>query len=141
MHISYQLTRDDVREALKRHGGFAMKSLPVFGFLLVAGALFTLFTKQGTYGSAFVSGMLGCFWILIPRWQARQAVKNASRILDPVEVTISDTGIDSSNSVAATRLNWEAFARYVETKNLLLVYPSRIMFHMMSFISCERSYM
>ena len=106
-----------------------MKSLAVIGYFVVAVGILSLFLQSGSYATAIGPAALGCLFIFLPRWRARQAIKNASRILDPVEVTISDEGIESSNSVAAGKSSWDAFTRYAETKNLFMVYPNRVMFH------------
>ena len=129
MHVSYQLNTDDVREALGKHGGLRMKALSVVGFFLIAIALWSLSQKPTTYVPTIVPVVMGCFLILLPRLQARQAIKSGSRVLDPVEATISDAGIDASSSVAAMKFTWDAFTRYSETKNLFLVYPGARMFH------------
>ena len=128
MHISFQLTKDDLQEALGKHGGLGMKVRSAVGFFMVAMTVLFLFLKQASWG-AIVPGAIGCLFICLPRLQTRQAIKNGGRILDPVETTISAVGIESANSVATTNLSWGAFIRDVETKNLFLVYPSRQMLH------------
>ncbi len=121
IQVSYKLTEKELREGLRKHGGVVVKILPVIGMVLIASGLSTLMQKPREYSSAGGPFLIGIFAFFLARAYTRPR-QGGSRLLEEVKVTISDSGIESSNLVTTTRSTWDAYVRYVETENLFLVY-------------------
>lgn len=122
MRVSYKLTQRDVLEARAKQGGLGTKVLPIFGLLLFGGSLVSLMhdPKQfPNYVGGIVMGLGLTFFQRLLVWFSFARDK---RLHDAFEAVISDSGIEVSRSNVASKYGWNAFVRYLETKNLFLVY-------------------
>jgi hypothetical protein len=126
--VVYKLSEKDVREALGKNGGWWTKVAPVVGIFLLAVALGGLVLDPGHSLMAVVPFGIGLLMIFILKLRAQQMFKRG-RYDDEIQVEISDSGIDASNSVANAKFIWSAFTRYEESKNLFLLYQSQLMFN------------
>src|SRR5713226_6344279 len=120
MRVSYKLSKGDVLEAKGKHAGLWIKVLPIFGIILLAASLVSLGHDPKQFPSFVGAIVIGLFLTFFLRLQV--AFKQDNRLQDQFEATISDSGIDVSSPKGASKYNWSAFVRYVETNNLFLVY-------------------
>lgn len=129
MRVSYKISKKDVFEAQVKHGGLWVKLQPMIGVFVLAASLVSLILdpKQlPTFVGGIVAGLFLTFFLKLQVWLS---LRGDNRLRDQFEATISDSGIDVSSSKAASKYDWSAFVRYVETKNLFLVYQAPQVFN------------
>jgi hypothetical protein len=133
MRFAYKLTATDLVEAQRKHGGLFTRLVPVWGVcLLVAGVIWIfLGPKQDptTLIPAVIGIVLGMFGLFGWELLIKQAFRRDTRLQQPFEAIVSDNGIDVSSPTSSGQFKWSAFTRYVETKNLFLVYQSQNAFN------------
>jgi len=129
MRVSYKLSKGDVLEAKGKHAGLWIKVLPIFGIILLAGSLVSLVHDPKQFPSFVGAIVIGLFLTFFLRLQVWLAFRQDNRLQDQFEASISDSGIDVSSPKGASKYNWSAFVRYVETENLFLVYQAPHVFN------------
>jgi len=127
--VTYKLTEKDVREALVRHRGLGAKVAPIVGiFLCVMGVLGVVLDSTHS-PLAFVPFFFGVFMFSLSRLQAWLMFrKGGSPLRDEVQAEISDSGFIGATAVTSSNSTWGAFTRYLESKNLFLIYRSEMFF-------------
>ena len=129
MQITYKLNEQELLEASKSHGGVGIRVLPIVGTLLAIGGLVSLMQNPKHYPSSVGPIVVGLFLMFLLRFQVRQSFRRDTRLQGQFGAAISDSGIDVSSSTATSKYTWHAFTRYVETKNLFVVYHSSRLFN------------
>jgi hypothetical protein len=124
MRLAYTLTANDLVEAQRKHGGWWSKLEPVWGLCLFAAGLASLAMNRNGLPAAGFTTMLGLFFLFGRTWLIRRAFRRDNRLQQPFETVVSDSGIDVSSASSSSQHTWSAFTRFVETKNLFLVYQA-----------------
>jgi hypothetical protein len=123
MRIAYKLSENDLIEAQGQHGGVWTKAIPVFGLLLILVGLGSIASNPKQNAGAILPILIGLFFLFGLRLQIRRSFRQDNRLQHPFEAVISQDGIDiSSPTGCSSKYAWSAFTRYVESKNLFLVY-------------------
>lgn len=129
MRIKYQLSLADWLEAQNAHAGLSGKLLPSLGiFFVFIGAVSLVFDPRNVASAAPLL-VLGVFFMLARPLQLRAEYKRDSKVRDPIEVAISVAGVDISGPTWRASLGWSTFVRWVETKNLFLLYQAPRLFN------------
>jgi len=129
MRVSYKLSKRDVLEAKEKHAGLWIRILPIFGIIVLAAGLVSLVHDPKQFPSFVGAIVIGLFLTFFLRLQVWLAFRQDNRLQDEFDASISDSGIDVSSPKGVSKYNWSAFARYVETKNLFLVYQAPHVFN------------
>jgi len=129
MRVSYKLTKRDVLEAKEKHAGLWIRLLPIFGIVLLATALASLVHDRKQFPSFVGAIVIGLFLTFFLRLQVWLAFRQDNRLQDEFAASISDSGMDVSSPKGVSKYNWSAFVRYVETKNLFLIYQTPHVFN------------
>jgi hypothetical protein len=127
MQVSYKLTERDVLEAQGKHGGTWGRSL--VGIVLFAVGSLSLTLNPRPYPAAVGLMAGGLFLMFLLRLQVWFSFKQNNKLQEQLGAAILDHGIDLSSPTASTHYQWERFTRYLETKNLFLVYQSPKVFN------------
>ncbi|MFJ3234456.1 YcxB family protein [Streptomyces sp. NPDC086787] len=128
VELEYQLTREDMRQALKARAKASGRARRMRGFALLGVAAFVgasaASLAQGEAPdtqSLIIAGMLVVsLWVLQPWLMARQFHKIASRN-GSYRATVDDAGVTVSNTGGSSRLNWTAAPHYAETLNAFVL--------------------
>jgi YcxB-like protein len=143
MRVRYTLSEGDYLEARAKHRGFWAKLLPVAGwiilvpyiiFVLIALVLriFAHVTFAGTSGMYSISAgpiVLGLCMVFGQKLLDQASFRQDERLRNEVEADISDSEICISIPTTISKYTWAAFTRYVESKNLFLLYETRRTFN------------
>jgi hypothetical protein len=129
MRVTYKLSEDDLIEAQGKHGGLWTKALGVCGLLLILAGLGSIASNAKQYENAILPILLGLFFLFGLRLLVRRSFRQDKRLQQPFEVVVSQDGIDVSSPTSSTKYGWSAFTRYVESKNLFLVYQAPKVFN------------
>jgi len=127
--IRYKLTEKDVREAVLRHKGLGSKVAAIVGIFMCGMSVLSVVLDSTHPPLGFIPFFFGLVVIFLPWLQARQMFRRGgSPLRDEAQVEISDSGFVGVNSVTSSTSTWGAFTRYLESKNLFLVYRSEMFF-------------
>jgi hypothetical protein len=129
MTIDFTLTEDDFLEALRMHRGVWAKLLTLWGLLLIALGLISLIANSKQYSNYVVPILAGFFILFGLKFLARRSFRRDLRLQQPLQAVISDSGIEISSPTGSSKQTWDAFIRYVESKNLFLLYQGPQMFN------------
>lgn len=137
MTIHFQFTLDDYRKAFRAHlrkgasasTRWALKLFLVIGVILLLAGILLLVTGQRALNVVLVPFLLGAFWIWYGLGAAyqlsakKQFVKSPA-LREPRSVEFSDSGVKTDAGVASSQVSWQAYIRYVESKDTFLIYTS-----------------
>jgi YcxB-like protein len=128
MRVEYTLSERDFLEAQKAHSGRPSRLLLVFGSLLMLAGFVTFLQDQKHIGNAFAALFIGAVLAFGRRLLLSYSYRQDKRLHDRFVATVSDDGIEVSASTGDSKNKWEAFTRYVESKNLFVLYqgPTRL---------------
>ncbi|MGW4226955.1 YcxB family protein [Streptomyces bauhiniae] len=122
VELEYQLTREDMRQALKARAKASGRGRRMRGFALICMAVFVgasavpLVNGEAPDMRSLVIG--GLFVVLLfvlqPRLLARQFHKIASRN-GACRARVDDSGVTVSNTGGSSQVNWTAAPHYAET--------------------------
>jgi hypothetical protein len=129
MRVAYKLSENDLIEAQGKHGGMWAKALPIFGLLLVLAGLGSIALNPKQNAGAILPILIGLFFLFGSRLSIRRSFRQDNRLQQPFEVVVSQDGIDISSTTGSSKYAWNAFTRYVESKNLFLVYQAPKVFN------------
>jgi hypothetical protein len=129
MRVTYKLTERDLLEAQGKHGGFWSKGLRIVGLFSAAVGLVSLAMDPKQYPGAVGAVFFGLFLAFGLRLLVRLSFRRDKRLQDQFEVLVSDSGMEVSSSTVTSKYGWSAFTRYVESKNLFLVYQASQVFN------------
>jgi len=124
MRLDYELTENDFLEAQARHGGIRTRLVQVWGILLVAAAVISAISHPHNYSSFVLPLLFGVFLLFGTKLLTRRSYRKDPRLQQHFQAVVSDTGIDFSSPTGSTQSMWSAFTRYVESRNLFLLYQS-----------------
>jgi hypothetical protein len=130
MRITYQLSKKDFSEAVGQHGGAWMKISVVLGLalLLLGMAYLALNPRQFPTPIGVIAGGLALAFSGRLRTHAAFGDK---RLQNKIEAVLSDEGVEIATPTATSKLSWDAFTRYAETKNLFMIYQSANTFNIL----------
>lgn len=131
MRVTYQLTESDFLEAQSRHSGVWLKLLRIWGILLIAAALISATRYPQQYSNYVLPLLLGLFFLFGLRMLARRSFRRDQRLKQHFEAVVSESGIAISSPTASTNNRWTAFSRYVESRNLFLLYQAPQVFNVL----------
>ncbi len=131
MRLDYDLTENDFLEAQRRHGGIRARLVQVWGILLVAAAVISAISHPHSYSAFILPLLFGFFLLFGTRLLTRSSFRRDPRLQQHFQAVISDTGIDFSNPTGSTQSTWSAFTRYVESRNLFLLYQAPHVFNVL----------
>jgi hypothetical protein len=122
MQASYQLAEKDLLEAQTAHAGSLFRIGQVFGAFSIAAGLGELIFARSQYPQALAAMALGLFFLFRLRFSAKLSFKRDFASQGMVQIAVSQSGIQFSSVKGTGDLNWDAFVRYTETKNLFVLY-------------------
>jgi len=122
MRFEYTLSEKDFLEAQRAHGGWSSRLLPVFGGLLMLAGIITLVQDQKHMGNAVAVILIGAALAFVRRLLLSYSYRRDQRLHDHFVVTFSDEGVEVSASTGNSTYAWKAFTRYLESKNLFVLY-------------------
>ncbi len=124
MQIKYRVTAADFAEASAK----AVRPLQIFGgLILVAGVLVVVTNPHGVTESPIpiaLALVFGLFLIFGWRIPVSRAYRADRRLQQEWSATIGEEGIELQGEAAKAEYSWRAFVRFVETKNLFVLYHS-----------------
>jgi len=126
MQVTYKLTEKDVLEAASTG---AVRSISIIGFLMVAMGTFSMVTRSISYGPGLALIAIGLFFAFGTRLQLRASFRRDDKLQGQFEAVISEDFIEVSGPSATSKYDWSSFIRYVESKNLFLLYQSQHAFN------------
>jgi YcxB-like protein len=129
MRVTYKLSEDDLIEAQGRHGGLRTKAIFVFGLLLILAGLGSIALNPKQNAGAILPILIGLFFLFGSRVSIRRSFRQDNRLQQPFEAVVSQDGIDISSPTVSSKYAWSSFTRYVESKNLFLVYQAPKVFN------------
>ena len=142
MPIEFQFTLDDYRKAFRAHikkGASAftrwiLRLCIPFGAFLLLGGISLLMNGQRAMNVVLPPFALGALWIWIGMggsyWlSARKQFAKNPALRQPRRVEINDAGVQIDAGVASSQQSWQAYVRYVESKDSFLLYTSPACFN------------
>jgi|SRR6185295_8033690 hypothetical protein len=129
MRVTYKLSENDLLEAQGKHGGVWTKAIRVWGLLLILAGLVSIASNAKQYANVILPILLGLFFLFGLRLLVRRSFRQDNRLQQPFEAAISQDGIDVSSPTGSSKYAWSAFTRYLESKNLFLVYQAPKVFN------------
>ena len=127
LRAAYHLTIQDFEEAQIQHRGWTGRFLQLVGVVIMLSALPSLLTHE--YFQGFLGLLLGGFVAFGTRILLRRAFMKEPSLQLETKNIISEDGLVLTTSRAETKLNWSAFIRYTETKDIFVLYVQSRMFH------------
>ena len=129
MHVEYQLTIKDLKEALQTHRR-TFKIL-VRIYLIALGIVVILFGNQFTVnlfaiGCGLLLILLGISLPIFEMSAIKKQWKSTVLLREYCTLEITDEYIFAKNSLIETKSRWEIYVKFRETKNLFLLYGSNI---------------
>jgi hypothetical protein len=134
-----QRYRDVTREAA---GHVAWAWLPfvlaIIATPLLANSIATQSTTQPTAGNGWVDMLVpfipwllvfGFLWFFVFRRLTRRMYMAQPSLMRPKTLELSDDEATVSDELSRLTYKWPAFVRFIETRNLFLMYVSEVMFH------------
>ena len=130
MRLDYDLTEKDFLEAQRRHAAFgpALCNCGAYFSLRLPSSL--LSPIHTTIRSLFCRFYSGFFLLFGTRLLTRRSFRE-TRGFNNTFTVISETGIDSSSPTGSTQSTWSAYTRYVESRNLFLLYRAPHVFSLL----------
>jgi hypothetical protein len=129
MRVAYKLGENDLIEAQGKHGGVWTKAIPRFGLLLILAGLGSISLNPKQNAGAILPILIGLFFLFGLKLSIRRSFRQDNRLQQPFEAVVSQDGIDISSTTGSSKYAWSAFTRYVESKNLFLVYQAPKVFN------------
>lgn len=129
MRVAYKLSQEDLIEAQGKHGGVWTKARPVFGLLLILAGVGAIALNPKQNVGAIFPILIGLYFMFGLRLSIRRSFMQDQRLQQPFEAVVSQDGIDISSPMVSSKYEWSAFTRYVESKNLFLVYQAPKVFN------------
>lgn len=130
MQIRYRITAADYNEANSR----LMRSAQIFGAVIIlAGALVGITNPQGVTQNPIpiiVAPVFGLFLIFGWRLSASRAYKADKRLQREYSATIGESIVEVECETGRTEYRWSSFVRFLETKNLFLLYQAPRVFNL-----------
>jgi len=123
----YTPTIQDFEGAQNQHWGWKGRILQIFGVLLMLSALSALSTPD--YLQAFIGFLLGGFLTFGRSILVRRTFKKEPSLQLETNVVVSDDGLIITNSRGEGKLNWSAFIRYTEAKEVFVLYVQSRIFY------------
>ncbi|MFJ3658968.1 YcxB family protein [Streptomyces sp. NPDC090119] len=128
VELEYQLTRDDIGQALKARDKASSRARRMRGFALVGGAALVGASavplangEAPDTQSLVIAGLLVVLLFVLQPWLlARQFHKIASRN-GACRTRVDDSGVIVSNQGGSSQLNWTAVPRYAETADTFVL--------------------
>ena len=137
MTIDFQFTPDDYRNAFRAHfkKGASLALRLMLHLCLIAGILMLLIgilfviTGQRAPNVAlppFVFGSLFTWYGIGGPYQflARKEFAKSPSNRQPRRIEVSEAGVKTDAGVASSNMSWEAYLRFVESKDCFLLYTS-----------------
>jgi len=106
--------------------------MPVLGVLILLSGVVSIYQHPSSWGSLIPLVIFGGVFLALPFWIRRAALKMYAQKPDrDMEVTyeISESGIRSKTSLAASENSWAFFQKVVRERDGFMLYPSGSMFH------------
>ena len=122
MQIQYKLSEKDLWESQWVQRGWQGKVLPFFGVLLMVSGIYTLAQNKMPVGPAIATIFVGVFVGFGMRLAVFYSYRRNKQIQDQFLASVSDRGVEISSSVGSSKFDWKAFTKYIETKNLFLLF-------------------
>jgi YcxB-like protein len=122
MRVEYTLSEKDFLEAQRAHGGWSSRFLPVIGGLLMLAGMVNLVQNRKQITSALAAVLIGAVLVFGRRLLLSYSYRQDKRLHDHFVATFSDDGIDLAAPTGNSTQSWKAFTRYVESKNVFLLY-------------------
>jgi hypothetical protein len=120
MRIEYTVSERDFVRAQRAHSALSVL-LPVVGGLLILAGIFELVIQKNlTDGIGPL--LLGVVAVSLQWLQWTYHYRQDTRLHGQYVALISNDGIEITGATAASKVNWKAFTRCTETKNLFLLY-------------------
>ncbi len=129
MRVAYKLSENDLIEAQGRHGGVWTKAIPIVGLLLILTGLGSIALNPKQNAGAILPILIGLWFLFGSRMSIRRSFRRDNRLQQQFEAVVSQDGIDISSPTGSSKYEWSAFTRYVESKNLFLVYQAPRVFN------------
>jgi hypothetical protein len=130
MKIEYKLSEKDFLEAQRARGGLAIRVLPFFGALLILAGVVPWIGGAGRFGSALGALLIGGFLIFGQRLLWSYAYRQYKRLHCQFAATFSDQGLEVSSSTTGSAIySWTGFTRFMETRNLFLLFQGPACVH------------
>jgi YcxB-like protein len=137
MTLHFQFTLDDYRNAFRAHfrkGASALTrwtlrvGLVIGVFFFLAGVLLFV-TGQRALSVVLVPFLLGALWTWIGTGQtyqlsARSQFAKNPMLREPRTIELNEDGVNTDAGIASSQMSWQAYLRYVESKDTFLLYTS-----------------
>jgi hypothetical protein len=129
MRATYKITRQDLTEGHTGHGGILLRMSQAAALVILIAAIGAGFLGMDLWE---VVALLFAGLTFLFRVQITSAIsfKRFFAEAGQVEASVSEAGVNFQTQKGTTDLLWTAFVRYLETKNLFLLYPQRNLFIM-----------
>jgi len=124
----YELTEREFYEAQVRHSGSSGRITRIIGAIILVCALASLSTHH--YAQASIGIVLGIVFIFGLRISTSLAFKREASLKLKTTIVASEEGFETVNSRGKSTLNWSAFTRFTETRNIFMLYVQSRMFHL-----------
>jgi YcxB-like protein len=131
MPVRFALTQDDYLEAQRSFTmatgsqRLVLRGLQVFGVILVLVGLLNLAANPTSPLPSIFPAVLGLLWLAMPwinTWKLRRDFRGSPSLAGEVELSVSDGGLEITSPVGTAQIRWAAFARYIESPNLFLLF-------------------
>lgn len=96
----------------------------IWGVLLIAAGVGSLVIRPRHYSESILPILLGLFFVFGLRLRVLRSFRRDHRLQQHFEAVVSESGIDVSGPTGSSKSTWDAFIRYVESKNLFLLYQA-----------------
>jgi len=128
MPVQIQLTAKDYRRALRAHLGWKYFFFYGMGALAIAlGVCHSWIRIDAVYGICMIG--LGIGAISFTPLIQYQCFKSNRKLTTPWSMTASSEGIETSSEYGNAFTRWTAFVRFVENKELILLYTQPLLFY------------
>jgi hypothetical protein len=148
MTFQFQLTADDYASAQLTHFRKAMApskwrlvlNLVSLGVILIFGAFVGLFALLGhdwqLIKDVAPSGYVFLFFLLLTLyvWSGipyRRQFRKLKALQRPMEIVVGDDAVSYTSAVGESKLRWEGFEAWRESKKIFLLYPQANIFVML----------
>jgi hypothetical protein len=140
MQVTYELIQRDFYEAMIAHRDrkaltrWSIRGLIVMALLLIMSAILLLVLKPDLNSLRNLAPFpfLIAFWCLIiwgaPWWSARSQFKNQPGAKGQKALDVDPAGCHFQGNTGRSETEWSHFVMWLESKNLILLYQSPIVF-------------
>ena len=124
----YQLSKKDLLQAQIRHAGSFSRILQTLGVLMLCGGMFGLLKRPPDFATV---GLLlpGLYLTFAMRFSVERSFKRDFSKHSNTEFVASPSRVEFINAIGSADLSWAAFTRYLETKDLFMLYAQSSVFH------------